>query len=63
MRENKNQLDNLLLSYNLTSIINIPKRVQNTSATAIDNIFIGVSQLDSYMVSPVINGMTVTHSY
>ena len=30
---NKSQLDNLLLSYNLTSI-NFPTRVQNTSATA-----------------------------
>ena len=39
--EKKNQLDNLLLTYNLTSIINFPMRVQNTSATAIDNIFIG----------------------
>ena len=29
--ENKNQLDSLLLSYNLTSIINFPTRVQNTS--------------------------------
>jgi hypothetical protein len=35
----KNQLDNLLLPYSLTSIINFP-RGQNTSATAIDNFFI-----------------------
>jgi len=35
--EKKNQLDNLLLSYNLTSIINFPTKVQNTSATAINN--------------------------
>jgi len=39
--EKKNQLDNLLLSYNVTNIINFPTRVQNTSATAIDNIFMG----------------------
>ena len=57
-RENKNQLDNLLLSYNLTSIINFLTRVQNTSATAVDNIFIDVSQLDSYMVTPIINGVS-----
>ena len=56
--ENKNQLDNLLLSYNLISIINFPTRVQNTSATAIDNISIAVSQLESYMVTPIINGMS-----
>jgi hypothetical protein len=36
----KNQLDNLLLSYNLTSIIDFPTRVQNTSATAIDNFLL-----------------------
>jgi hypothetical protein len=56
--ENKNQLDNLLLSYNLTSIINFLTKVQNTSATAIDNIFIDVSQLDSYTVTPDIKGMS-----
>jgi len=39
-----NQVDNLLLSYNLTSIINFPTRVQNTSAVAIYNIFIDISQ-------------------
>ncbi len=43
----KHQLDNLLLSYNLYSIIDFPTRVQNTSATAIDNIFIDVSQFES----------------
>ena len=53
--ENKNQLDNLLLSYNLISIINFPMRVQNTSVTAIDNIFIDVSQLESYTVTPITN--------
>jgi endonuclease/exonuclease/phosphatase family metal-dependent hydrolase len=56
--ENKSQLDNLLISYNLTSIINFPKRVQNASATAIDNIFIDISQFESYTVTPVINGMS-----
>ena len=52
---NKSQLDNLLLSYNLTNTINFPKRVQNTSATAIDNIFIDLSQFESYTVTPIIN--------
>jgi hypothetical protein len=56
--ENKNQLDNLLLSYNLTSTINFPTRVQIISATAIDNIFIDVSQFESYTVAPIINGMS-----
>jgi len=56
--ENKSQLGNLLLSYDLTSIINFPKRVQNTSVTAIYNIFIDVSQLKNYTVSPIINDVS-----
>ena len=54
----KHQLDNLLLSYNLYSIIDFPTRVQNTSATAIDNIFIDVSQFESYIVTPIISGVS-----
>ena len=54
----KNQLDNLLLSYNLTSIINFPTRVQNTSATAIDNIFIDISQFENYNTTPILNGLS-----
>jgi len=56
--EKKNQLDNLLLSYNLINIINFPMRVQNTSATAIDNIFLDVSEFESYTVTPVLNGLS-----
>jgi len=33
-------------------------RVQNTSAAAIDNIFIDVSQFESYTITPVINGVS-----
>jgi len=55
--EKKNQLDNLLLSYNLTSIIHFPVRVQNTSAAAID-IFIDISQFESYIVTPILNGLS-----
>jgi len=51
--EKKNQLDNLLLLYNLTSIINFPTRVQNTSATAVDNIFIYIAQFESYTGTPL----------
>jgi len=48
---------NILLSYNLISIINFPARVQNTSATARDNIFIVISQFESYTIAPVLNGL------
>ena len=33
-------------------------RVQNDSATAIDNIFIEVSQFENYTVTPIIKGMS-----
>jgi len=55
---NKNQLDNLLLSYNLTSIINFLTRIQNTSAAAIDNIFVDVSQFEGYTITSVMNGVS-----
>jgi hypothetical protein len=52
----KNQLNNLLLSYNLTSIIDFPTRV--SSATAIDNFFNDISQYESFMAIPIINGLS-----
>ena len=55
--EKRNQQDSLLLSYNLTNIVSFPVRVLNTSGTAIDNIFIDISQLESYTVTPVFNGL------
>ena len=42
----------------LTSIIIFPTRVQNTSATAIDNIFIDISQFESYSVTLILNGVS-----
>jgi len=56
--EKKNQMDNLLLSCNLTSINNFPVRVQNTSATATDNIFTDTSQFESYTIIPSLNGLS-----
>jgi hypothetical protein len=56
--EKKNQLDNLLLCYNLSSIIHFPTRVQNTSATATDNIFIDIFQFKSYIITPILNGLS-----
>ena len=38
--KNKRQLDALLASYGLLSIVNFPTRIKNCSSTAIDNIFI-----------------------
>jgi len=52
-----------LLSYNLISIINFPTRVQNTSATARDNIFIVISQFEGYTIIPLLHGLTMMPSY
>jgi exonuclease III len=41
--EKKNQLNALLLLYNLSSIVHFPTRIQNKSATIIDNIFIDIN--------------------
>jgi hypothetical protein len=49
--EDKTHLDNILLSYNLINNIKFLTRIQNTSSTAIDNIFIDVSQFESYTVT------------
>jgi hypothetical protein len=48
--EKKNQLDNLLLMYNLTGIVDFPTRINHTSATTIDNMFIDISHLEDYLV-------------
>ena len=56
--ERKNQLDNLLLSFNITIIITFPTRVLNTSATTIDNIFPDQTRLEEHAVIPVSNGLS-----
>jgi hypothetical protein len=52
-----NKPDNLLVSCNLTSIINFSTRVENTSAIAVYNICIDISQFESYTVTPVLYGL------
>jgi hypothetical protein len=42
--EQKKQLDNLLLMYNLVSIVNFPTRINNTSVSALDNFLIDASR-------------------
>jgi hypothetical protein len=56
--EDKTHLDNILLSYNLINIIIFPTRVQNTSSTPTDNIFIDVSLFESYTLTPITNGLS-----
>ena len=52
----KQQLDMLLATYNLTSIVNFPTRIVNGSSTAIDNFFIDLSR--KYTIKPLINGIS-----
>lgn len=54
----KTLLDSLLASYNLTSTVYFPTRIQSNSATAIDNIFINTSKLDDYVILPIVNGLS-----
>jgi hypothetical protein len=56
--ERKSQLEALLRTHNLTSIVNFPTRIQGNSATAIDNIFIDIARRDSYSIGPIINGLS-----
>jgi len=56
--ERKKQLDDLLLSFNLTSIITFPTRIQNTSATATDNMFLDPLRLKDHLVTPIYNGLS-----
>jgi hypothetical protein len=52
----KNQLDNLLGTYNLTDTVSFPTRITNTSVTLIDNIFIDSRR--SYTIQPGPNGLS-----
>jgi hypothetical protein len=52
------KLNNILHAFNLTSIIAFPTRVQNKSATIIDNIFIDPSRFKEYSVIPISNGLS-----
>jgi len=54
----KEKTNNLLQSFNLTSIITFPTRVHNKSITTIDNIFIDHSRFEEYSVIPISNGLS-----
>jgi hypothetical protein len=51
-------LDALLSSFNLSSTVCFPTRLQNKSATAIDSIFIDTSIFPNYVVSPLYDGLS-----
>ena len=56
--QRKHQLNNLLHSFNLISIITFPTRVYNKSSTTIDNMFLDPSRYEEYSVIPIYNGLS-----
>ncbi|PNF30889.1 hypothetical protein B7P43_G06095, partial [Cryptotermes secundus] len=56
--DRKRQLNSLLNSYNLFSVIDFPTRIQNSSKSAIDNIFIDYWRLESFKVFAIPNGIS-----
>ena len=56
--ERKSQLEALLETYNLTSVVNLLSHAQKNSATPIDNTFIDFSKMGNYSICPIINGLS-----
>ena len=54
----KKQLDSILYSFNLCSIVNFPTRVGPNSSSLIDNVFLDNSYINKYDIAPVINGLS-----
>ena len=54
----RKELDAVLLTYNLSAIVQFPTRSQGYSSTAIDNIFIDTYKFINYIVSPLYNGLS-----
>jgi hypothetical protein len=52
------QLDSLLASYDLYSIVDFPTRISNCSSTAIDNIFIYIFKDTNFTIKPLPNGLS-----
>jgi hypothetical protein len=54
----KSQLNIILHSYNLSSIVEFPTRIGLHSITAIDNIFVDISAVGKYDTYPITNGLS-----
>ena len=54
----RQQLTQLLGTYNMLQTVNFPTRIQNNCRSAIDNIFINKSQLHLHNVLPLYNGLS-----
>jgi hypothetical protein len=54
----KRQLEAMLASFNMSSVVTIPTRYGRNTSTAIDNIFLDEQQYDGYDVFTVSNGLS-----
>jgi len=54
----KTELDYLLASFNLSTIVDFSTRVTTNTSTSIDNIFIDKTKNSDYTVEPIINGLS-----
>jgi exonuclease III len=54
----KEQLSLLLSTYNLVHTVDFPTRINRNLGTAIDNIFIGNSRLNSFKIASIVNGLS-----
>ena len=58
VNEERKQLDNLLLLYNLIGIVDLPTRHNHTSSSAIDKIFIDISHFHDYSLTSFSNDLS-----
>ncbi|MDR2829930.1 MAG: hypothetical protein LBB45_02660, partial [Methanobrevibacter sp.] len=54
----KQEINNILNSYNLVSIIHFPTRITNNSRILIDNIFLDTIKFVNFVTSSVSNGLS-----
>jgi exonuclease III len=54
----KQQLNYMLQSFNLYSVVHFPTRSSTTTQTLIDNIFIDTTKFENYTILPVFNGLS-----
>jgi hypothetical protein len=55
--KDKQELNNILNSYNIVSVINFLTKVKNNSRSAIDNIFLDITQFGMYSTCSMVNGL------
>ena len=57
-RDRKSQLEALLKTYNLVSVVNFPTHTQQNSTTATDSTFTDITRMGNYSICPINNGLS-----